>query len=791
MPSAKDLQLDIQITGNESNLAKAIGLSERDLKKLGDAVNTVNRAIGKESTAAFKALTDSTSQASKGFSQVSSGAQKTAREVEHADESFRAFKATVAGVFTGEAIFEGIREGIHLATEGLEKMVDLFKEASMQAGQMELKVRGLGNLFRSQAFAQGLTQQLQQVAYASPFQLVDLMEAAQRLSGFGIKKEDLLETIKDLGNIVAGTGGGKPEMDRAALAYGEAITSQTLTTREINQLTQLGVPVWEALEKLTGKTNQELHKMIEKHLLSSSYITRVIEDLTHGDGLFADAMVHFSETFVGLLTTFEDKVGLAMRDMGDFFNVFTAEFLKFIDNSPLWEALHNWFVQLKDRAQAILTYLPNMFERMDLMPKMQAIGEKLGAAVRKLFGGFDINEMFTQVMIPSTGNLEEVLTAKGNAWVDSMKKFIDPLINLIDEIVTLAGNPMVLYNMQSVEMAMSDTVKLTTELTSYLDDLGKVMHGIITMNWGEVGQGMTKFREDYSKYGLELSKLPNTPEGSGEASKAASLAADRFWKAEDKLEADRLAGVTQEQIDKDKAELEEARKAMEAARKNTEAVTQSSAANITAAQSLITMTSAVTATTQALQQLSQMPGAFGGAFSGLSGLSDLTDASGGLAVREEYDWEGRSSQYGPKGNRLLTGNYVGLNPQEMAKYHVKYGDYVLTEAGWMKIQETASRPGTIEFHADRPGQFQNKASHLHILGTRPGASSERSANLERQLASNRREESSPNVNINYNPTIHHTGDASHFASLLSDHAQHISNMVSQTMQSHWERTAAV
>jgi hypothetical protein len=51
---------------------------------------------------------------------------------------------------------------------------------------------------------------------------------------------------------------------------------------------------------------------------------------------------------------------------------------------------------------------------------------------------------------------------------------------------------------------------------------------------------------------------------------------------------------------------------------------------------------------------------------------------------------------------------------------VKYGDYVLTEAGWMKIQESASRPGTIEFHADRPGQFQNAHSHLHILGTKSG-----------------------------------------------------------------------
>jgi hypothetical protein len=98
---------------------------------------------------------------------------------------------------------------------------------------------------------------------------------------------------------------------------------------------------------------------------------------------------------------------------------------------------------------------------------------------------------------------------------------------------------------------------------------------------------------------------------------------------------------------------------------------------------------------------------------------DTGNADGSLAVREEYDSEGRSSQWGPEGNRLVTGRgFVGLNPETMATYHLSQGDFVKTEAGWSQIQESASSRGTIEFHADYPGQFQNQRSRLKILDTR-------------------------------------------------------------------------
>jgi tape measure domain-containing protein len=773
---AKDLQLDIEIQGDESKFAAAVGMSVKDLKKLQDAVSTVNRAIGKESAAAFNDLNKGTQAAAKGFDSVSKAADKTGKKVEETSESFKRFKEIVAGVFTGEALFHGVEAAVHTLEEGVRRTVDLFKEASVQAGDMELKVRGMGNLFRSQGFAQNLKDQLQTMAYASPFQLKDLMDAAQRLTGFGIKKEDLLETVKDLGNIVAGLGGSKAEMDRAALAYGEAITSQTLTTREINQLTQLGVPVWEALEKMTGKTNQELHKMIEKHMLSSSYMTKVIEDLTHGSGLFTDAMQHFSETFVGLVTTFQDKAGTAIRDLGDVINTFVAAFLKFINNAPLWNALHNWFVRFKDEAQAILSYLPTMFERMSFLPKMALIGEKFQEFFRKLFGGFDMAQMFKEVMIPSTGDIQAVLTPAGEQWISNLQKFIDPIIELVTTFVDFAKNQATISTLQwfadRFQFAVQEFIRNMQQLMTYFDKAVRFWQALLHGNLGEAGRiwiDMLKdtFRSEVTEPAKEY-PYKSLPKPGILSPEQLALSA-----AEEKYRQLILSHATKEQIDAARAQRDEALRAVQAQKQHTEATNANKAAIDTTNKGLIELKVSIDATMNSLKFLTSAMGNFPiTGMPGAGGFTDLTGPGGSLAVREEYDWEGRSSQYGPRGNRLLTGPYVGLNPQEMGKYGVHQGDYVHTQAGWLRIQESASRRGTIEFHADRPGQFEGRWNRLNIDAVR------------------RAGQASVN-NIYYSPTIQHVGDAAHFEGLLSDHATHIAQLVGDVHRQALERAASV
>jgi hypothetical protein len=72
------------------------------------------------------------------------------------------------------------------------------------------------------------------MANYSPFQLTDLGATARSMIARGVPTDSVVGRTHQLGDIVAGLGGGRGELDRATLAHGEAMSGDTLNSREIN-----------------------------------------------------------------------------------------------------------------------------------------------------------------------------------------------------------------------------------------------------------------------------------------------------------------------------------------------------------------------------------------------------------------------------------------------------------------------------------------------------------------------------------------------------------------------------
>ena len=68
----------------------------------------------------------------------------------------------------------------------------------------------------------------------------------------------------------------------------------------------------------------------------------------------------------------------------------------------------------------------------------------------------------------------------------------------------------------------------------------------------------------------------------------------------------------------------------------------------------------------------------------IKGLPVLVVTSGkSYKVFEQYPWEGHSSNYGPKGNRLSSGYGVGVDKNIRRSLQVRHGDWIhLPEIGW-------------------------------------------------------------------------------------------------------------
>lgn len=82
-------------------------------------------------------------------------------------------------------------------------------------------------------------------------------------------------------------------------------------------------------------------------------------------------------------------------------------------------------------------------------------------------------------------------------------------------------------------------------------------------------------------------------------------------------------------------------------------------------------------------------------------------------VFEQYPWEGHSSKYGPRGNRLDPGHGVGVGKNIRYSLQVRQGDWIhMPGIGWRQINESSSKKDGIEFFATRRDEY--KAKHPRI-----------------------------------------------------------------------------
>jgi hypothetical protein len=84
-------------------------------------------------------------------------------------------------------------------------------------------------------------------------------------------------------------------------------------------------------------------------------------------------------------------------------------------------------------------------------------------------------------------------------------------------------------------------------------------------------------------------------------------------------------------------------------------------------------------------------------------------------VFEQYPWEGHSSNYGPKGNRLNSSYGVGVGKNISSFLQLRHGDWIhMPDIGWRQINELASKKDSIEFFATYRDEYKSKHPRITI-----------------------------------------------------------------------------
>lgn len=164
--------------------------------------------------------------------------------------------------------------------------------------------------------------ELKQFAASTPFQLGELRDSARTLLAFGVSADDLLPTMKTLGDLAAGTQ--KPIADFVDI-FGKVKATGIASMGDINRLADRGVPVYEELAKVMGVSTGELRTLIGTGKVGFNELKQVMENVVGAGGLFEDSMKKQSGTMVGLWSTLKDNVLFVIGDISkalvDGFNI--------------------------------------------------------------------------------------------------------------------------------------------------------------------------------------------------------------------------------------------------------------------------------------------------------------------------------------------------------------------------------------------------------------------------------------------------------------------------------------
>lgn len=156
--------------------------------------------------------------------------------------------------------------------------------------------------------AQQLMKDLETLAMESPFDLGDTAKAAQDLLIYGTAADDIIPTIKMMGDI---TLGSTERMSRLALAFNQMKGKGKLMAQEQNQMTEAGVPIVDIVIDYYRKRNwafkeagEEAARALydgwrEEGLISAQDVQAALFEATQEGGRFYGGMARAMETYEG------------------------------------------------------------------------------------------------------------------------------------------------------------------------------------------------------------------------------------------------------------------------------------------------------------------------------------------------------------------------------------------------------------------------------------------------------------------------------------------------------------
>lgn len=204
-----------------------------------------------------------------------------------------------------------------LGAAGLSAAITKFAKSALDAaGQFQMYQASFETMMGSAKKASEFIEAIRVMAAKTPFEMSGLAEAAKLLMQYNVAQEDIMPTMKALGDIAQGNN---QRFQSLAFVYGQISSTGRLMGQDLIQMINAGFNPLQVISQKTGKSMGELKEQMQKGAISADMVKEAIMSATQEGGKFYNGMEKASKTIPGLASTLQDDITMMKKSFGDLY----------------------------------------------------------------------------------------------------------------------------------------------------------------------------------------------------------------------------------------------------------------------------------------------------------------------------------------------------------------------------------------------------------------------------------------------------------------------------------------
>ena len=226
------------------------------------------------------------------------------------------------------------------------------------------------------------------------------------MMAFGVNTETAVEMTDRLAIAAAATGG---DINNLGRNLGQIAAQGQAYTRDLHQFAMQGLPIWDEMSKVTGRSVVELKKLASEGKISFEIVSAAIKNMTQDGSAFEEVARRMQETFAGRLANIETSFANLSLAVVEAFNQIDA---------ATGGLLTGGMQQFAEFLQGLADGMPAFAEAVIMtFNDIGGVIEFVGGVFETLSSGFQTFLGFVLQLVDPLGIVQGSLTLMGNAAV--------------------------------------------------------------------------------------------------------------------------------------------------------------------------------------------------------------------------------------------------------------------------------------------------------------------------------------------------------------------------------------